>query len=154
MPVPAPVTLHASCLALGEVGILVRGPSGSGKTTLVRDLLARGTISRTFAALVGDDRVVLTLRHGRVVARPHPALAGLIEIRGCGPQPLEPAIASVLVRLVVDLAETAARLADPEEETVLLLGAAVPRMILPRDPSRVETVLWRWRRLHAMMTVG
>ncbi|RVU16421.1 HPr kinase/phosphorylase [Methylobacterium oryzihabitans] len=148
------MTVHATCLVLGEVGILIRGPSGSGKTTLARDLLARGAMLRVLAALVGDDRVILTLRHGRVVARPHPALAGLVEIRGHGPQPVEAALPSAIVGLVVDLAETAARLAGPEEESVRLHGVLLPRMILPRDPARTETVVWRWRRLRAMMTVG
>ncbi len=106
------------------------------------------------AALVADDRVILTQGHGRLIARPHPALAGLVEIRGHGPQPVEAVLTSAVVRLVVDLAETAARLAEPAEGTVVLHGVRLPRMILPRDPARVETVLWRWGRLRAMMTVG
>ncbi len=99
--------VHASCVVLGEDGILIRGPAGSGKSTLVRDLIRLGAISGVFAALVGDDRVALTLRHGRLVAAPHPALAGLLEIRGLGLQPVDATMPSAVLRLVVDLAETA-----------------------------------------------
>ncbi|QRE73400.1 HPr kinase/phosphorylase [Methylobacterium aquaticum] len=143
--------VHASCVVLGEDGILIRGASGSGKSTLVRDLIGLGAISGVFAALVGDDRVALTQRHGRLVAAPHPALAGLLEIRGLGLQPVDAAVPSAILRLVVDLAEAAPRMPDASEETVLLQGVALPRMVLSPDPGRAATVLWRWRRLRVMM---
>lgn len=143
--------VHASCVVLGEDGILIRGPAGSGKSTLVRDLIQLGAISGVFAALVGDDRVALTLRHGRLVAAPHPALAGLLEIRGLGLQPVDATMPSAVLRLVVDLAETAPRMPEAAEETVLLRGVALPRMVLSPDPGRAATVLWRWRRLRVMM---
>ncbi|ACL60279.1 HPr kinase [Methylobacterium nodulans ORS 2060] len=141
-------------MVLGESGLLIRGPSGSGKTTLARDLLQAGPILPVFAALVGDDRIVVEARHGRLVARPHPALAGLIEIRGAGLQIVENTLPSAVLRLVVDLAETVPRMPEPARESVLLLGVRLPRIILPRDPARASTVLWRWRRPHGMMMAG
>ncbi len=30
---------HASCVVVGEAGVLIRGPSGSGKSTLAREIL-------------------------------------------------------------------------------------------------------------------
>ncbi|GJE03247.1 HPr kinase/phosphorylase [Methylobacterium isbiliense] len=139
---------------LGEVGILIRGASGSGKTTLARDLLDSGPILRCYAALVGDDRIGLDARHGRLIARPHPLLAGLVEIRGFGPQTVENTLPSAVVRLVADLAETAPRMTGREEESVVLLGIRLPRIVLPRDPARTSTVLWRWRRHRGMMVAG
>ncbi len=143
--------VHASCVVLGEDGILIRGAAGSGKSTLVRDLIGLGAISGVFAALVGDDRVVLTQRHGRLVAAPHPALAGLLEIRGLGLQPVDATVPSAILRLVVDLAETAPRMPETAEETVLLRGVQLPRMVLSPEPGLAATVLWRWRRLRVMM---
>ncbi len=143
--------VHASCIVLGEDGILIRGAAGSGKSTLVRDLLALGAISGVFAALVGDDRVALTQRHGRLLAAPHPALAGLLEVRGLGLQAVDATVPSAVVRLVVDLAGAAPRMPTRAEGMVLLQGVALPRMILSPDPGRASTALWRWRRLRVMM---
>ncbi len=144
-------TMHASCVVVGEAGILVRGAAGSGKSTLARDLLGLGARYGTFAALVGDDRVVLTQRHGRVVARPHPVLAGLVEVRGLGLQAVDATVPSAILRLVVDLEDAAPRMPEEGTETVLLRGVRLPRMILSRGPGRAETVLWHWRRLRVMM---
>ncbi|BAQ44069.1 MULTISPECIES: HPr kinase/phosphorylase [Methylobacterium] len=144
-------TVHASCVVVGEDGILVRGEAGSGKSTLARDLLDLGARYGMFAALVGDDRVVLTYRHGRLVAAPHPALAGLVEVRGLGLQAVDATAPSAILRLVVDLAEEAPRMPEEGAETVLLRGVRLPRMILSRGPGRAETVLWHWRRLRVMM---
>ena len=148
---PSTATVHASCVVVGEDGILVRGEAGSGKSTLARDLLDLGATYGMFAALVGDDRVVVTHRHGRLVAAPHPALAGLVEVRGLGLQAVDATAPSAILRLVVDLAEEAPRMPEEGAETVLLRGVRLPRMILSRGPGRAETVLWHWRRLRVMM---
>ncbi|TNC15113.1 serine kinase [Methylobacterium terricola] len=144
-------TVHASCVVLGEDGILIRGAPGSGKSTLVRDLIGLGAISGVFAALVGDDRIALTQRHGRLLAASHPAVAGLLEIRGLGLQAVEPTMPSAILRLVVDLAADAPRMPEPAGETVLLRGVRLPRITLPPNPGLAGTVMWRWRRLRVMM---
>ena len=54
------------------------------------------------AALVGDDRVALEVRHGRLIARPHPSIRGMIEARGLGLLRVAYEPACVL-RAVVDL---------------------------------------------------
>jgi HPr kinase/phosphorylase len=66
--------IHASCVALDDDGILLLGPSGSGKSDLALRLLERGFV------LIADDRVDVE----DLVARPPPALAGLLEVRGLG----------------------------------------------------------------------
>ena len=128
-------TVHASCVLLDEAGVLIRGPSGSGKSALCLALLDRFFLESRHARLVGDDRVRLEAHHGRLVARPHPALAGLIEIRGLGPRRLVTHAPAAVVRLVVDLVGETERLPDDAAETALLLGVAVPRLALePRHP--------------------
>ncbi len=123
--------IHANALLIGAAGVLLRGPSGSGKSSFTRDLIDLAGGKRLFAALIGDDRVELANRHGRLVARPHPAIAGVIEERGIGilPAPFEPA---GVIRCVVDLAETGAPAPQryPLDETAetKLCGVTLPRV--------------------------
>ena len=66
-----------------------------------------------FARLVADDRAHVEAVHGRLLVRPAPALAGLIEVRGLGIRrvPHEPL---AVVGLVVELGQPdAERLPDP-----------------------------------------
>ncbi|PCJ10132.1 MAG: serine kinase [Rhodobacteraceae bacterium] len=70
--------LHASCITLEGRGLLIRGASGSGKSALALALMAWG------AVLVADDRVLVTLEQGDLIARAPAATGGLIEARGLG----------------------------------------------------------------------
>ena len=124
--------VHASALVVGEAGLLVRGPSGSGKTGLALRLLDEGRRDGRFTALVADDRVALSVRGGRLLARPHPAIAGLAERRGYGVVPVDHEPACV-VRLVIDLvpAEAAERLPGPAGLRTVIAGIVLPRLALP-----------------------
>jgi hypothetical protein len=98
-----PSTIHASAVLVGARALLIRGPSGSGKSRLALDLLqaAHGGVL-PFARLVADDRAQVEAINGRLLVRPPPALAGLIEVRGLGIRrvPYEPlAVAGMLVEL-------------------------------------------------------
>jgi serine kinase of HPr protein (carbohydrate metabolism regulator) len=120
---PAHIQLHASCVALGQTGVLLRGPSGAGKSDLALRLIERG------AVLVADDRVDLRrVGHALVASAPAP-LAGLIEARGLGIVRVgwRPEIE---LGLVVNLVPAAAveRLPEPARER--LLGVALPRLVL------------------------
>jgi HPr kinase/phosphorylase len=125
--VTLPPTIHASAVLIGARAVLIRGPAGAGKSRLANDLIEAARSGRiAFARLVGDDRVHVEAAHGRVLARPAQALAGLIEIRGLGIRrvPFEPLAA---VGLVVDLgAADAARL--PTETHAAIVGIALPRL--------------------------
>lgn len=131
----ASTTVHASCVLLGEAGVLVRGPPGSGKSSLCLALLDRAGLEGRHARLVGDDRIRLEAHHGRLVARPHPALMGLIEIRGHGLRRLVAHAEAAVLRLVVDLIETAERMPAERPATERLLGVELPRLSLaPGEP--------------------
>src|SRR5262245_54700927 len=103
-------SIHASCVLVGARGVLIRGPSGAGKSRLALQpfrAAERGEIP--FARLVSDDRTFVTPSHGRLLARPAPQLAGMIEVRGSGIERVahEPV---AVVGLVVDLASAGERM--------------------------------------------
>lgn len=113
----AEVWIHASAVAIGEAGVLIRGPSGSGKSALALALIAGARGAGAFARLVGDDRIALRSVNRRLIARGHPLILGQIEQRGGGILRL-PFLAAVVVRLVVDLvaADAAAHDLEPARD--------------------------------------
>lgn len=130
-----PLNIHASTVVVGERGILVRGASGAGKTSLALALVDGARAAGGFARLVADDRTLLT-RHGdRLVARPHPALAGRVERRGLGIVALDHEPACV-VGLVVDLvAGEPERHPAPGALRCDIAGVSLPRIAVPAGPS-------------------
>jgi HPr kinase/phosphorylase len=122
-------SVHASAVLVGSKAALIRGSSGSGKSKLVWDLIAAAAQGALpFARLVGDDRVHVEAAGGRVLVRPVPALAGLIEARGLGIRRLafEPV---ATVGFVVDLAaEDADRVPAPEATEAEIAGVRLPRL--------------------------
>ena len=137
-PVPS---LHASCVVLGEAGILIVGPSGSGKSTLARHLVTARTACGGFARHVADDRVEIESRAGRLLVRPVPTIAGMLEIRGIGLVEVghEPACR---VRLVVELGGEPDRMPEPDGRSRTLCGVPVP---LLRTPLRDAQTLVEWQ---------
>ena len=138
----AETTLHASCVVVGEVGILIQGPSGSGKSSLARDIVLHGERIGRFARLVGDDRVRIENRNGRAVARAVIALAGTIEVRGMGLLTL-PYEKSVILRWVVDLVEDPPRLPEPAERAATLCGVSLARIKARPEPGLGQAILLR-----------
>jgi HPr kinase/phosphorylase len=127
--VNAASTIHASAVLTGAGALLVRGPSGSGKSRLVLNLLQAAAGGRlAFARLVADDRVHVQAVHGRLIARPPVAIAGLLEVRGLGvlQLPHEP---MAIVSLVVDLDVAAApRLPDAAAAHADIAGVTIRRL--------------------------
>ena len=112
--------IHASCVAVGGRGVVLRGPSGAGKSDLALRLIDDG------AELVADDRVDLTAEGTRLFAAAPPALAGLLEARGIGILKIAYRTRAEVV-VVVDLiaaGETAERL--PDRHTATLAGVVLP----------------------------
>ena len=123
-----PSTIHASAVLVAARAVLIRGPSGSGKSRLAFDLISAAGGPMRFARLVADDRAELEPAGGRLLVRPAPALAGLIEVRGLGLRrlPYEPV---AVVGLVVDLAAAdAQRLPGPEHVYLTIEGIPLARI--------------------------
>ncbi len=134
-------TVHASAVLVGARAVLIRGPSGSGKSQLALQLIqaAHGR-SLSFARLVGDDRVHLQAAGGRLLVRPAPALAGLIEVRGIGivKHPYEPC---AVVRLVIDLNADAERLPSAESRQTEIEGVRLPRLAVAAGEAALPAAL-------------
>lgn len=120
--------VHATVVAIGEAGVLIRGASGSGKSSVALALVGLASQSGRFARLVADDRVALAAGGGRLLARPVAPLEGIVERRGLGLTP-EPFTGAAVVRLLVDLiGEEPARMPEPEELVDNLAGIDLPRL--------------------------
>ncbi len=136
-PQSASLTLHASCVIIGESGVLIRGPSGSGKSSLALKLIHHARALHRFAALVSDDRTCITPYRGQhtqqLIARPHPALVGLIERRGTGLVKMASEPAARLT-LILDLQkDLPPRLPEATDTTTDLAGFSFPRVLCSRD---------------------
>ena len=140
MTADTPPTLHASCVAVGDAGLLIRGPSGSGKSTLALRLILDAPRALPPAELVADDRVVLTVEDGMLIARPPPLLAGLIELRGIGVRRMAYR-SHVAVRHVVDLrASEMVRMPDPTELRDSIQGIEISKIPV-FDPALAPLVI-------------
>ncbi|WP_051241761.1 HPr kinase/phosphorylase [Stappia stellulata] len=137
-------TIHGSCVLLGAAGVVLRGASGAGKSRLGDDLVARVRRLGGYAAHVADDRLVLSVRGGRLVAGPPAGLAGLWEVRGEGIQQVDHAPDAV-VRLLVDLVaeKDMPRLPEAGEASTCLKGVMLARLAVPAPAPEgsVERVL-------------
>jgi HPr kinase/phosphorylase len=130
-------TIHASAVLVGAKAALIRGVAGAGKSQLAFELIEAARVGALpFARLVADDRAHLEARAGRLLVRPAPTLAGLIEVRGLGIRRLayEPV---AVVGLVVDLAAVDAdRLPAREATETAIEGVVLPRLaVAPGTPA-------------------
>jgi len=138
----AAATIHASCVVVGEAGVLIRGPSGAGKSSFSVALIERAEAQGLFGGLVADDRTRLSRAGGRVLAEPPEALRGLIERRGVGLFRL-PALSACVVRFVVDIEDQPERMPEPEAATTRLLDQLLPRIAARRsDPEAAAIALF------------
>jgi HPr kinase/phosphorylase len=134
-------SIHASAVLVGARALLIRGEAGSGKSSLVFALVEDVLAGRTpFARLVADDRALVEAAHGRLLARPVPELAGLLEIRGLGIRrvPYEPV---AVISHVVDLAvASAARLPKDADRKTTICGIILPRLVVAPTADSVAIV--------------
>lgn len=137
-----PSTIHTSAVLVGPKAVLIRGPSGAGKSRLVWNLIqAAEQGALPFARLVADDRAFVEAQGGRLLVRPAPALAGMIEIYGLGIRqlPYEPV---ATVGLVVDLAAPDAdRIPSAEAGKTTIYGVILPRLPVAAGMDALPLVL-------------
>lgn len=120
---PDSITLHATTVAFDGWAVLITGASGAGKSSLGLGLMALG------CDLVADDRSIVTLEQGLLVARCPAPLFGLIEARGVGILNAR-AIDEAQLALVVDL-DTPETERLPAMRSITLLGHALPLVHKP-----------------------
>jgi len=131
--------IHATCVAIGNAGVLLLGKSGAGKSDLALRLIDGG------AVLVADDRVLLSARKGVLMGRAPDSIRGLIEIRGLGIVEM-PVKNPVAIGLAVRLGREGPRLPRPRHyDSPLPLTQKVPLIALdPRiasAPARIRAAL-------------
>lgn len=139
----ARLQIHASCVALGGAGVLLRGAPESGKSDLALRLVDGGGL------LVADDLCEIR-REGQCLladlpAAVDPSFRGRIALRGIGFLTLPYAGATPL-SLIADLAPGGAD-GDSLGEAVYL-GIALPRIVL--DPFQASAAA----RLRLLAKVG
>jgi serine kinase of HPr protein (carbohydrate metabolism regulator) len=140
-------SVHASAVLVGPRAVLIRGQSGSGKSQLVFALLQAAQEGRLpFARLVSDDRTRLQAINGRLLARPVPELAGLLEVRGAGIRQV-PYESVAAVFLVIDLVEDPPRMPDAGDQTITIDGILLPRLAVASGADSLSLVLAEIARL-------
>ena len=144
-PENAGPSIHASAVLIGARALLIRGPSGSGKSELVFRLIEAGRMGALpFTRLVADDRTLLEACHGRLLARPAPALRGLLEVRGLGIRRMAYEDAAV-VGLALDFeSDHENRIPRESERSTAILGISIPRIAVLSVGAALQRLLaWR-----------
>jgi HPr kinase/phosphorylase len=136
-----PVNIHASCVAIGNTGILLLGKSGAGKSDLALRLIDGG------AKLVADDRTILFVKSGALHARAPASIRGLLEMRGVGIIELS-ARDQVRLALAVVLGREGLRLPQPQfypAPTALQPNTKLPQIALDgrfaSTPAKIRAAL-------------
>jgi serine kinase of HPr protein (carbohydrate metabolism regulator) len=130
---------HASAVVLGDRGIVIAGASGTGKTQLALALISHVRSFGLFARLVADDQILLSVHDGRLICAAPPTIAGLAEVRGFGPRPVEHE-ARAPVDLIIRLVDRRGAERFPEAETEPLLDCDVPLMRLAAEDRQAATM--------------
>ena len=138
MPGAVDERVHATAIAVGRRGVLLRGPSGSGKSDLALRALALGpsALLHDQVKLIADDQVILTREPGGLIATAPTATRGRLEVRGVGILEVAAAAQCEIV-LVADLVREGPIERFPDPWPVIhLLGYDVRLMrLLPFEDS-------------------
>ncbi len=130
--------IHASCVALGPRGVLIRGKAGVGKSDLALRLMDGG------AQLIADDQVEVTPQGGQLVASCPASIRGLIEVRHVGLL-AAPALDHISLALILDPGTPGLLERLPEPTTIMLAGLAIPALRLPyfeaSTPAKIRLFL-------------
>lgn len=132
--------IHATCIELNGTGILLQGSSGSGKSSLAYSLLSMAWRHTKDAALIGDDRILLSIRHGKMIAEGHPDIEGQIEIRGQGILRIKYKSAAE-IGLVVDCVQEQKSRFPEYEAFISVKGVILPRIICSLNTISLD-IIW------------
>jgi serine kinase of HPr protein (carbohydrate metabolism regulator) len=125
--------VHATAIVVGQTGILFLGPSGSGKSSTAFACLSEAVALGWNAALVADDRTILTVHADRCIASCPEAIRGLLELRGTGIIRFRQVDRAVMHCAVALTEPSAATRLPPEAETFSCGDASLPLMRLWHD---------------------
>ncbi len=135
-----PEKMHATCVEVEGLGVLLRGPAGSGKSDLALRLVDSGE------RLVADDYTALSIENDRLIARAPDAIEDLMEVRGVGVVKIGGALKAE-VGALIDLVASDQVERLPEDETVEMLGVHIPYFRLApfeaSAPAKVRLVARR-----------
>ena len=127
-------TVHATCVDIDGLGVLLRGPSGSGKSDLALRLIDAG------AQLVSDDYTVLEVRGDRLIGTAPQSIKGMLEVRGVGILPM-PVKARSVIAMVADLVTDGEIERLPDPDAAVIDGVVVPRIqVAPFEISAAAKV--------------
>lgn len=141
MPDPSAsrITVHASCVALKDDGLLILGAPGAGKSDLVLRLIDEpgyGTGDELIRGrLVADDQTVIERRGDALFASSPEALAGLLEIRGQGIVAVDPLPEARLVLVVRLMPATEIERMPEDPQIYRVAGLGLPEIAI--DPTKV-----------------
>jgi len=126
------VNIHATAIVVGTTGFLFVGPSGIGKSALAFACMHEARALGRFAALIADDRVLVSRFGEHLLARCPPPIAGLIELRHGGIAKVEH-LPSALMHVAISPVDgaTAERLPPDGEQFSAAHGIALPLVRLP-----------------------
>lgn len=136
-----PVNIHASCVAIGNKGVLLLGKSGAGKSDIALRLIDGG------ARLVADDRTILFVKSGALHAKAPATIQGLLEIRSVGIVEM-PVRSQIRLAMAVMLGRESARLPEPQfwnAPAPLRMNTKLPQITLDAryasTPARIRAAL-------------
>jgi len=143
------VLIHATCVALGEKGILIMGSPGSGKSDLALRLIDFADDGRDVppqpAELVSDDQTLITRRGNRLFASSPATIAGKLEVRGIGVIGVANRKEAALALAVMLMPAAEIERMPAEGAAFELLGVALPQVCIDAAaasaPARLRAAL-------------
>ena len=138
--------IHATAIAFGNRGVLIRGVPGSGKSELALRLIDSQGFGRGAkplrAKLVADDQVLLVREGSGIVMRAPNSISGKLEIRGVGIIELPHKSKTKLV-LVIDLKPQTEIERMPEADDLLteILGLNITRYSIDPNASSALSII-------------
>lgn len=133
--------IHATLVALGESGALLLGPSGSGKSDLALRFIMSPPLPQFKnhePIFIADDRVILSLKNGRVFGAAPQALQGKLEVRHLGIKDM-PFKDQAEIKLVIELLpDKSIERLPPEDQFFRLLEQSIP--LIQLDPFEASAV--------------